>query len=626
MTPLLLLLACQRGGREEEEALCAGEAALEAAGEGLVLAQPGCATLELSPLIVGEGAMALDWQDAEGGLQPVITAGAGGATFRGLALTGPLTLAGAAAPRLWRQGYQSWWWSGVTELSALTLNEDGLPLAGGDTSGSAATDETAFSSWWAGLLGRPGGASLLIGALSAEKTKFYTAFSEDEAWAVWGDRGEAIALAEGEALALDPIVALAGAESWELWRAYAAAVAEAHDLAPPAEPPPVGWSSWTVSYEDLDEETVRSNLAAAVALNAAGAHAPLDLLQIDDGWEVAWGDWTANERFPSGMAAVAAEIADAGLRPGLWLAPFYVEASTGLPDAHPDWFVLDFDGDPLSYSNFGGHDYRVLDVSQPDAAAWLAAQIRGVVDQGFTYLKLDFLYAGAQEGLRAADLTGAEALALGMALLREAAGPDTWILACGAPMLPMVGQVQSFRTGADIAFNFDPDPRAEYLRWQARATAARGWQNGLWWWVDPDSVMVRAPFGLSEASGAAAANAASGGAWLLGDDLGSLDADRLDLAVNAEVVALRGQAVRPLDPLDWPSGLDIGPLGELARPDDQVPTRWQMEDGAVVLLNLSADSVTVEGPGGRELLSGATAAAGARTLAPGAGEIWRPDP
>ena len=83
-----------------------------------------------------------------------------------------------------------------------------------------------------------------------------------------------------------------------------------------------------------------------------------------------------------------------------------------------------------------------------------------------------FLYAGAQSGQRQEPVTGMEAYHTGMRLLREAAG-DGMFWACGAPMLPSVGYADAFRTGADIGFNFDPGPRHEYLRWQARATASR---------------------------------------------------------------------------------------------------------------------------------------------------------
>lgn len=618
----LLLLACHRD--KAASAGCESAVGLVVSGATVRLAGGGCATVALKPTVLGEGALDLRFEVADGAVTPVITAGDGGGTFEALMLSGAHALDGDQAPRIWKQGYQSWWWSGVADLGALTFTSDGLPVAGGDGDGTSALDETPATSWWVGLVGRPEGGSLLLGALSASKTKLYTAFTDAGAWVVWGGRGEHVALDAGESLTLDPLWAASGEDAWQLYRAYAAAVAAHQDLPPPAEPPPVGWSSWTVTYADLDETTVRAQIAAITVRNAAGALAPVGLLQLDDGWETAWGDWTANARFPSGLAAIAGEIAAAGLRPGLWMAPFYVEAGTGLPDAHPDWFVHDADGAPLHYSNFGSHEYWVLDVTQPEAAAWLGQQISDRVAEGFTYLKLDFLYAGAQEGARYEDVTGMEAFQRGVAILRAAAGPNTWILACGAPMLPSVGFAQSYRSGADIAFDFDPDPRPEYLRWQARATSARGWQNGIWWWVDPDSILTREPFDLTEATGAVVANLAAGGPWILGDDLTALDEDRLALTLNPAAAALRGQVARPEDPLDFPSGPDFGPIGELASPDDEVPVRWTLEDGTALLLNLSADAVAVDGPGGLELQSGETAPAGTRTLAAGQGEIWVP--
>ncbi|MDP6935564.1 MAG: hypothetical protein QGG40_21780, partial [Myxococcota bacterium] len=240
-------------------------------------------------------------------------------------------------------------------------------------------------------------------------------------------------------------------------------------------------------------------------------------------------------------------------------------------------------------------------------------------------LKLDFLYAGAQEGQRHEPLTGAEAYVLAMSLMREAAG-DAWILACGAPVLPTLGFADSFRTGADIAFEVDPDPRQDYVRWQARSTAARSWQNGLWWWNDPDQLIVREPFEESQVTGAVAANVVSGGTWMLGDDLASMDPGRLSRALDRELVELRGQFAKPAAPLAYLSGPDISPVAEWTTPDDEVPIWWTLEGGVVVLLNLSESTVQVKSPGGREVFSGDEVAAGeVRTLLPGAGEVWFPE-
>ena len=116
----------------------------------------------------------------------------------------------------------------------------------------------------------------------------------------------------------------------------------------------------------------------------------------------------------------------------------------------------------------------------------------------------------------------------------------------------------------------------------------------------------------------------AGGVWMLGDDLSALAPARQELAMTEAVVALRGQTPVPDAPLAAISGLDGGPVLELTSPNDVVPTVWHFPDGEVALLNLSDTDVTVDGPGGTELLSAETASPGPRTLSAGAGEIWRP--
>ena len=63
---------------------------------------------------------------------------------------------------------------------------------------------------------------MLLGATGATRTKFYTAFSPTQAWAVWGARGEAIPV-DG-ALELDPLfVGLGDETSWDAWAAQVTA-------------------------------------------------------------------------------------------------------------------------------------------------------------------------------------------------------------------------------------------------------------------------------------------------------------------------------------------------------------------------------------------------------------------
>ena len=448
---LLALLGC-----EPEPAPCE-VLFLDTQGTDLQL-ESTCGSWLAQASVLGEGELQVELVQEGYELTPVVT---GTGTFEGLLVQGPLLLDGHEPAVLWKQGYQSWWWSGVTELVSVEY-EDELPRVGGDGDGLSAIDETPWSSWWVGLLGRPDGGSLLVGALSSTTTKWTVSFEEGYAWAVWGKRGESIPV-DGE-LVLDAFTARMGEDPWALHEDYAQTVAEHQGIPERSDAPPTGWATWTIVYEDLDEEFVRDSLEQMPS--------ELGLVQLDDGWQQAWGDWSPNERFP-GWDTMASDIAAAGHRPGLWMAPFYVERELGLYDEHPDWFVHDEAGEPLSYANFGDHDYLVLDVTHPDAATHFQQNLRDRVDEGWTYFKLDFLYAGMQEGIRHEQMTGAQAYALAMELVREALGEEAFFLACGAPMLPSLGYADGFRTGADIAFGFAPDGDPAYLRWQGRATAAR---------------------------------------------------------------------------------------------------------------------------------------------------------
>ena len=585
---------------------CNGEDALECtaptldAQDGDLRFEATCAHWSARAEALGPGDFSVRWEIDGQTATPIVS---GEGTLYGVLVDGSLGVGGDQDPRLWKQGYQSWWWSGVTELTPLEW-EDRVPIAGGDGDGISAVNETPFTSWWVGLVGRPQGASFLIGATGASMTKWYAAFESDRAVAVWGARGEEIVLDGTEEVRLDPMWVGAGLDAWTLHQDYARAVATAQDVQLLPHPD-TGWATWTIYYEDVTEEQVRDNLADMPDA--------LDVVQIDDGWQERWGDWTPNERFPT-FADLPADIEAAGHTPGLWMAPYYVERSLGLYDTHPDWFVHR-DGQPIAFANFGANEYLILDVTHPEAAAFFQKNLTDRVDEGWTYFKLDFLYAGMQEGLRQEPVTGAQAYAIGMDLIRDAIGDSTF-LACGAPMLPSVGYADSFRTGADIAFGFDPDGQPDYLRWQVRATMARGWQNGIWWWNDPDQIMLRDPI---DPTGALVGGLVSGGAWLYGDPMNTLD----DRFVDPQVLDLIGTAAVPRAPLTFVSGPDFGPVAELGDPDDVVPTVWDFPTGETALLNLGRSPIDVEGPGGTEVLSGETASPGTRSLAPGSGEIWR---
>ena len=188
------------------------------------------------------------------------------------------------------------------------------------------------------------------------------------------------------------------------------------------KPSPRVWCSWYSLYTAIDESILERTFDALGDL-------PFDALQVDDGWQVEIGDWSPNEKFPSGMEALASKIRASGRTPGLWLAPLLVVPSSNLFRQNPAWLLRDADGKLVSAGFNWGEQLYALDTTHPAVLDWLAALMRQVRAWGFDYLKLDFLYAGALPGKRHIDTSRETAYRQGLKVIREAMGVDAYFLA-----------------------------------------------------------------------------------------------------------------------------------------------------------------------------------------------------
>jgi len=248
------------------------------------------------------------------------------------------------------------------------------------------------------------------------------------------------------------------------------------------------WCSWYSFYEDISEDQLAKALRGLRGL-------PFDVVQLDDGWEEAVGDWTANARFPSGMAAVAERISSSGFRPGIWLAPFIALPESRFARERPELLVHDAEGRPLVAGYNWGGPYYTLDTTRPEVQEHLRELFRRVVGWGFGYLKLDFLYAAALEGVRSVAVHRERAYRDAVALIREAVGDSTYLLGCGAPMLPSAGIFDGVRVGPDVGAYWDnyersSDPSGAGARNAFLASIHRVWLREVYE-TDPDVVYFR---------------------------------------------------------------------------------------------------------------------------------------
>ncbi len=225
---------------------------------------------------------------------------------------------------------------------------------------------------------------------------------------------------------------------------------------------------------------------------------PFDVIQIDDGWQIGLGEWEANKKFPSGMAAIADKIHATGRKAGIWLAPFVVPRKSKLAFQHPDWLLRNENGLSVFAGVGWSGDLLALDSSHPEVLEWIAKTIDKMLTWRFDYLKLDFLYAAAMPGVYKGGIPREIAYRNAMHLIRKVAGEETYILACGAPIIPSLGICDAIRTGPDVAPFWQSKPMSVWLNNPShpgtqngiRASLNRLWLKGLVH-VDPDVAYFR---------------------------------------------------------------------------------------------------------------------------------------
>ena len=193
-------------------------------------------------------------------------------------------------------------------------------------------------------------------------------------------------------------------------------------------PVPNGWNSWAASGGTggygtaIDQALMLDNLAfMAEHLRDYG----MGWFQIDDGWQIATGDWEADpERFPNGMKWFAEQVQAKGLIPGLWVQPMSVASNSQLLADHPEWTIP-------------GPEGALLDPSIPEVRAHLTALFQKITGEwGYRWIKIDFAYQLLlSTGFSDPSMTAEEVFRAGMQAIKDGLTEDTFYLAVAAPGL-----------------------------------------------------------------------------------------------------------------------------------------------------------------------------------------------
>jgi Melibiase len=315
---------------------------------------------------------------------------------------------------------------------------------------------------------------------------------------------------------------------------------------------PLGWSSRSVGGESyrLTDAQLAADLMGAAELRAQGL---LDAFHVDDGWQADVGDWDETAPSLAGFAGrwrdpktLADRIGDAGLAPGLWIAPFCAAPHSRLVAAHPEWVLRDARGAPVPVMDvpWWGGVVWALDVTRPDVLAWLIELGHRIAQWGVAHLKVDFVYAAALPGQRHRPATAEAAVRTALSALRRGVGDGVLLTGCGSPLWPALGVVDCMRVGPDVTAYWSPrsfggveDTSAACLENCWRAARLRSGLHGLAWANDPDAVLLRSTTELTpeQARGWAKWVASSGQVLNFSDHFGVLGQD--DRAFWGELVA-----------------------------------------------------------------------------------------
>lgn len=251
-----------------------------------------------------------------------------------------------------------------------------------------------------------------------------------------------------------------------------------------------GWTSW---YAYFDKVTARDIERMAEVLGRRLGPYGYRYLQIDDGYQqVPIGlpsHWLVpNAKFPAGLAALHDSIRARGLVPGIWTNVAFADREAAR--AHPGWFVPAANGGP-AWGNWVGY---VMDGTSPGAMDTLVTPVyQALRAMGWGYFKLDALRHLRYEGYNsqapwflARGVDRAAVFRDVVRRVREAIGPEAYLLACWGIRPELIGLVDGVRVGDD---GFGYGSFAQYNSF-----------NNVVWRNDPDHIELHQPDGYRAAT------------------------------------------------------------------------------------------------------------------------------
>lgn len=380
----------------------------------------------------------------------------------------------------------------------------------------------------------------------------------------WTNNGEPVfrSICDFEGYSLPPGASVA---TEDLWLAtglrlddWATRVAESYKPKLPAQPPSgwVGWS-WVDPFNIENYEEVALRNAKAIRERLPGL--PIDFLWVSlgnlpDRRPGAWLEWN-NKSFPSGREKFVQELHALKYQFGLWCGAFWLNSQLTREVERLRPAFLSKDGRPLTVPHRDLGEMYILDPTHPLTLDYLRRVFTEYRNWGVRYYMIDFLNAigGSTPGTfipsayaDAKVIPGPAPYRKALQAIRDAAGPDTFLLASTGPTFWTIGLFDGVRAGSDYGEGRPLDgpgkgfwPATFVINkptyWTSHRTAtdalaSHSFLHRKLFWADSGNVLtVGQPVPLDDAQISTTIFGLNGGQIMLGDDISELPAERLRL-------------------------------------------------------------------------------------------------
>lgn len=305
-----------------------------------------------------------------------------------------------------------------------------------------------------------------VGYITANRFWTYIKFEQDRV--IFRHFMEDKVIPVGKSFLLERLLISDSVNEYDYLEHYGDRIAEIYNIKL-EKPMPTGWCSWSCFYKNINRENVIDAVDGLFNNSAK-----MNLLQLDDGWqdesEKHSAEWMEDtDKFPDGMRDFANYLNKQGINLGLWLAPTLPYRNSKFIDNIKDeLWIPSADTAPEVLEKAKNIPPR-YDIGKPEVIERFKKIFERLAKvSGVSYFKLDFLFDTFGIDIKNEQFVTFEAdymVALYRNMLmaiREAVGEESFMLACGAPILECAGIFDGSRIAPDIVW---PKGVGKYSSW-----------------------------------------------------------------------------------------------------------------------------------------------------------------